>query len=392
MRTEMWMENWGHGFDEKRRCTRCVYDEDTPNISFDENGICNYCHQWDKLDRQYPTGDAGWKHLQQIANTINATTRGAKYNVVVGVSGGCDSSYTLWLAKELELRPLAVHYDNTWNSDVAVSNIRNVLDALSTDLYTYVVDNAEADDTYRAFFRAGAKELDAVTDISLAEVLLRAAMKHHIKYIFEGHSFRTEGIAPLGWMYMDGKYAMDVHAKYGTRKIPSVPLFKLSFQLRNILFSRIKKIRPLWFVDYDKGKAKEFMTREFGWKWYGGHHLENRMTAFHHTYWAPRAFNTDLRVLGYSGKIRDGQMTKEEALSRLRRPPSVDFGLVDLFKKRLGISDDEFERVMHAPKQSYKDFKTYKPTFERLRPLIKIAADHDLVPRSFYLKFACKQD
>ncbi|MGE4552572.1 MAG: N-acetyl sugar amidotransferase, partial [Desulfovibrionaceae bacterium] len=214
MRTESWITEWGKGFDDKRRCTRCVYDEDTPNITFDEHGVCNYCHQWDELDRQYPTGEQGWAHMEQLAARINEESRGRKYNVVVGVSGGCDSSYTLYLTKKLGLRPLAVHYDNTWNSDVATLNIRNVLDALDTDLYTYVVDNEEVDDIYRSFFRAGAKELDGITDIALAEVHLRAALKHGIKYIFEGHSFRTEGVAPLGWMYMDGKYIQDLQSKY----------------------------------------------------------------------------------------------------------------------------------------------------------------------------------
>lgn len=392
MRNESWIENWGVGFDDKRRCTRCVYDEDTPNISFDSNGVCNYCRQWDELDAQHPTGDKGWAYLERLAEKINSESRGKKYNVVVGVSGGCDSSYTLWLAKKLGLRPLAVHYDNTWNSDIAVSNIRNVLDALDTDLYTYVVDNAEVDDIYRSFFRAGNKELDAITDIALTEVHFRAAIRHGIDYIFEGHSFRTEGVAPLGWMYMDGKYVQDVQAKYGTRKIKTFPLLKLSFQIRTMLFHRLKRIRPLWYVDYTKEQAKQAMSEELGWQWYGGHHLENRMTAFHHTYWSPRGFGTDLRVLGYAGLVRDGQMSRDEALDKLRVAPKVDFELVDLVKKRLEISDEEFERVMNGPKQSFKDFKTYKPTFERMRPLIKIAADRDLVPKSFYLKFACKQD
>ncbi len=392
MRTERWIEDWGKGFDDKLRCARCVYDADTPNISFDSHGVCNYCHQWDQLDRQYPTGEQGMRALERIAHAINHRSQGKKYNVVVGVSGGCDSSYTLYLAKQLGLRPLAVHYDNTWNSDIAVSNIRNVLDTLETDLHTYVVDNAEVDDIYRSFFRAGAKELDAITDIALTEVHMRAALKHGIQYIFEGHSFRTEGVAPLGWMYMDGKYIQDLHSKYGSGRLKSFPLLKLAFQIRTILINRFKRIRPLWYIDYDKEEAKRFMTANLGWQWYNGHHLENRMTAFHHTYWSPRKFGTDLRVLGFAGLIRAGQMTREDALAELKTPPPVDYQLVDLVKKRLGVSDEEFEQVMEGPKRSYKDFKTYKPTFERLRPLIKIAADHDLVPRSFYLKFACKQD
>lgn len=392
MQTEQWLKDWGKNFDTVRRCSRCVYDERTPNIRFDEQGVCSYCHQWQKLDAQHPTGVEGRAHLERVAEEIKAETRDARYNVVVGVSGGCDSSYMLHLTKELGLRPLAVHYDNTWNSDVAVSNIRNVLRALDVDLHTYVVDNVEVDDIYRSFFRAGAKELDAITDIALAEVTMRAAQKHGIKYVFEGHSLRTEGLAPLGWMYMDGKYLRDVQANFGTKKVRTFPTLSLGFQIRQVLFHRLKRFRPLWYMDYNKADAKRLLTERYGWQWYGGHHLENRMTAFHHTYWSPRGFNTDLRVLGYAALVRSGQMARQEALEKLRCPPNVNFGLVELFKKRLGISDEEFERVLTGPKRTYRDFQTYKPTFERLRPLIKIAAERDLVPWSFYLKYACKQN
>lgn len=391
MRTEQWIEEWGKGFEETKRCTRCVYDEHTPNISFDENGVCNYCHQWDGLDRQYPTGKEGWAILERLAEDINRESRGRKYNVVVGVSGGCDSSYTLHVAKELGLRPLAVHYDNTWNSDVAVRNIRNVLDALDTELFTYVVDNAEADDLFRSFFRARVASLDAATDLGLAATHYKAALKHGIKYIFDGHSFRSEGVAPLGWMYVDDKYIRDIHGHYGQRRLRTYPHLSLALQFRCMVVSKIKRIRPLWYMDYVKEDAKVLLQEKFGWEWYSGHHLENRLTAFKHTYWMPRGFGMDTRVLGYAGLVRSGQMRREDALEKLRKPPAVNFELVDLFKKRLGIADAEFEEVMAAPKRTHLDFKTYKPVFEMLRPLIKIAADRDLVPRSFYLKYACKQ-
>lgn len=392
MRTEQWIEDWGKGFDDKKRCSRCVYDENTPNIYFDENGVCNYCHQWDQMDRQHPTGEAGWKVMERLADKINSESKGKKPNVVVGVSGGCDSSYTLHVAKKLGLRPLAVHYDNTWNSEIAVMNIRNVLAAMDVELYTHVVDNKEADDMFRAFFLAGAASLDAPTNLGLAATHYRAALKHNIKYIFDGHSFRTEGIAPLGMMYFDDKYIRDVHSQYGTRKLKTYPHLNLAFQFRCMAIAKIKRIRPLWYVDYTKEDVKKFLVKEYGWQWYGGHHLENRIPAFKHTYWMPRGFNTDTRVLGYAGLVRSGQMTRDEAIAKLKSPPNVDFELVDLFKKRLDLSDKIFEQVMNGPKRNHLDFKTYKPIFERLRPLIKIAAERDLVPWSFYLKYACKQD
>src|SRR5437763_716652 len=155
-----------------RRCTRCLYDESVPSITFDENGVCNYCHTHDSLAAEYPVGADGQARLQKIADQIRHDGRGKQYDVVVGVSGGCDSSYLLYLTKHvLGLRPLAVHFDNTWNSTTAVANIQRVLKALDVDLYTYVVDNEEYDDIYRSFLKAGVADIEAPTDIGLATVL-----------------------------------------------------------------------------------------------------------------------------------------------------------------------------------------------------------------------------
>ena len=184
------------------RCTRCLYDETTPSITFDHDGVCNYCRLHDDLDAQYPTGDAGERRLRELAEVIKKDGRKRPFDVVVGVSGGCDSSYLIYKAKELGLRPLAVHFDNTWNTTTAVENIHNVLKRLDVQLYTYVVDNEEYDDIYRSFLKAGVPDIEAPTDIALAATLYKAAEQYGIKYIFEGHSFRTEGISPLGWLYM----------------------------------------------------------------------------------------------------------------------------------------------------------------------------------------------
>lgn len=392
MSMEPWLERWAaRAIENRKRCSRCVYDDQTPGIIFDEEGVCNYCKQAEELELQFPTGAEGWKILESLADKINNESKGKKYNVVVGVSGGCDSSYTLYIAKQLGLRPLAVHYDNTWNSEIAVSNIRNVLDALDTELSTYVVDNEEMDDIFRSFFKAGVIELDGPTDMALVAVQFRAAMKHGIKYLFSGHSFRTEGVSPLNWNYVDGKYIQDIQRRFGNKPIRSFPNLTLPFQLRCMFFGHIKRIRPLWYVDYVKENAKTFMSEKLGWQWYGGHHLENRMTAFNHTYWVPRGFGQDWRVNGYAALVRSGQMPREEGIRKLQQPPRVDYELVELFKKRLGFSNAEFERYMEAPKNSWQDFNTYKPTFERLRPLFRIASDLGYVPKSFYLKYCFKK-
>jgi N-acetyl sugar amidotransferase len=369
-------------------CARCVYNETVPNIRFDDAGVCNYCVLHDEMEAQYPIGEDGRRHLEQMADEVKRAGQRKKYDCVVGVSGGCDSSYLVHALVELGLRPLAVHFDNTWNAPIATQNIYKVLNHLNVDLYTYVVDNKEFDDIFRSFLMSGVLECDAATDIALTTTLYLAAQKYRIGYIMEGHSFRTEGVAPLGWAYMDGKYIESVHNRYGRikrRTFPNLTLFRF---LRWAAFSNVKRFRPLYYLDYNKEEAKRLLAEKFGWQWYGGHHLENRIAIFGHTYWLPRKHASDQRVLGYAALVRSGQMTRHEGLELLADPIEADKGVVTLVKKRLGFSDEEFNTLMRQPKRHWSDFKTYKRTFERLRWLFWILYKLDRVPKSFYLKFA----
>ena len=372
-------------------CTRCIYDDSVPNISFDGEGVCNYCRQIDALEAEYPTGREGEARMQKLVDEMKAAGRGKKYDAVIGVSGGCDSSYLVHQMKEVHgLRLLAAHFDNTWNSTIATENIHNVLDKLGVDLFTIVVDNKEYDDIYRSFFKAGVKDLETPTDIGLATTLYKAAEKFGIKYMIEGHSFRTEGVAPLGWIYMDGKYIESVHHQFGRVPMKSFPNLWLRDQLKWMLFGGIKKIRPLYYMDYDKEAAKKLLTEKYGWQWYGGHHLENRFTAFYHSYFLPTRWDIDFRIAGYSAYCRNGWMTREEALRLMGEPPHIEAGLVDFVKKRLGFSEEEFERLMTMPKKTYKDYVTYKKTFERMRPFFWVMYKMDLIPKSFYMKYTAK--
>jgi N-acetyl sugar amidotransferase len=372
-------------------CTRCIYDETVPNISFDGEGVCSYCRQIEAMEQEYPMGAEGAARLQKLADEMKAAGRGKKYDAVIGVSGGCDSSYLVHEMKEVYgLRLLAAHFDNTWNSTIATENIFNVLEKLEVDLFTVVVDNKEYDDIYRSFFKAGVKDIDCPTDIGLATTLYRAAEKFGIKYMIEGHSFRTEGVAPLGWVYMDGKYIQSVHRQFGSLPMKTFPNLWLYKQLQWMLFSGIKKIRPLYYMNYDKEAAKKLLAEKYGWQWYGGHHLENRYTAFVHSYFFPRRWNMDFRIAGYSAYCRNGWMTREEALRLMSEPPHLEPGLLEFLKKRLGFSDSEFEALMTMPKHTYKDFATYKKTFERMRPFFWLMYKMDLIPKSFYMKYTAR--
>ena len=371
-----------------RICSRCIYDERVSEINFDENGVCNYCLQIDKLTQEYGTGlPLGESKLDKILAQVKKEGAGNKYDCVIGVSGGTDSSYMVYLSKLWGLRPLAVHYDNTWNSAIATENIRKVLSALDVDLYTHVTDNKEADDIFLSFFRAGVAEIEASTDLALSETMYRAAAKYKVKYVFEGHSFVTEGITPVGRNYFDGKYVQYIHSKFGSMRMNSYPLMTFSRFLWWSCIARIKKIRPFWYIEYNKEDAKRFLEKEYDWKYYGGHHLENRMTAYFHGVYAPEKFDSDFRNNTLSALARLGVISRSAAWKEYNTPPTIESGLVEYFKKRLELSDDEYESVMAATPKSWLEFPTYKKRFEALRPLFYILAKANLVPMSFYLKY-----
>lgn len=379
---------------ELKICKTCIYDETIPAIKFDDDGICNYCRQVEQLKRDFSTGQPeGEKALAEIVEQIKKDGKGKKYDCVIGVSGGTDSSYLLIRALEWGLRPLAVHYDNTWNSAIATENIRKVTSALKIDLYTHVLDNRESEDLFGAFLRAGVPEFDASTDIGFVQVIRSAAAKFGVKYILEGHSFVAEGVSPMGKNYFDGKYIKDIHKKYGRlKKLKTYPNMTFFQFMKWSLVYRQKFVRPLWYLNYSKEEARELLIEKTGWKYYGGHHLENRSAAFLHTYYNPRKFNIDNRNWSLSADVRSGKMSRENALAIYREPVTADPELINYVKKRLNLSDSELQEIIAGEKRTFRDFKTYKTRFERLRPLFKFLANAKLVPMSFYLKYCFPLD
>lgn len=369
-------------------CSRCLYDSSIPGIEFDANGMCSYCQLHDVMDEQYPTGARGKRVLLALCDVIRKSGKGRAYDCVVGVSGGCDSSFLLYQMVELGLRPLAVHFDNTWNSPIATTNIYNVLDGLGVELWTHVVDNQEYDDIYRSFMLAGVPDLEAPTDIGLIATLYRAAEEHDVRYIVEGHSFRTEGISPLSWLYMDGRYIREVHRQFGLREMRTFPNLPLSKFVRWSVWKSIRRVRPLYYIDYHKEEAKKVLADELNWQWYGGHHLENRFSAFYHSYFLPRRFGIDGRLLGYSALVRSQQLDRQEAVALVEQPPRLDPDILELVKRRLRFDDDEFEHAMTLPYRSHLDYPTYERVIRATKPFWWLLYKADRVPKSFYEKFA----
>jgi hypothetical protein len=371
-------------------CTICLFHTGIDGIKISADGICNICLTIETLKEEFGTGTKkGQDYLLSIVTQIKRDGVKNRYDCIVGVSGGTDSSYLLLLAKEWGLRPLAVHYDNTWNSAIATTNISKVLNSLNVDLYTYVVKNKEADDIFQSAFTAGVAELDASTDLAFAYLLRKIARKKKIKYILEGHSFIEEGITPLGRNYFDGAYVRGIHRKFGKYPMKTYPLMTLSKFLYESIIGRVQFIRPLWYIDYEKSAAREVL-KNHGWRDYGGHHLENALTAFLHSAYLPKKFNTDMRNNVLSAQIRRGAITKQNAQIAYSQEPFGADSAAEYFMRRLGISQHEFDRVMNQTPRAWTEFKTYKRNFEILRPLFRILVKKRFVTQSFYLKYCIK--
>jgi N-acetyl sugar amidotransferase len=368
-------------------CKNCLYNYNIPAINFDTEEVCNYCRQHKELDSIYPIQEEGRKKLLQIVEEIKADGKNKKYDVVVGVSGGCDSSYLLHLAVELGLRPLAVHYDNTWNGTKAVENIKVITDKLNIDLYTHVADNKEVCSILHAFLKASVPDIDCHTDIALVATHYMAAEKYNVKYIWEGHSYRTEGISPPGWFYMDAKYIKKVYQKFVGKKIKTVPLLTLNKWFKWMLIDKIKKIRPLYYLDYKKEEVKELLKKKYQWQWYGGHHMENRLSYFCNNYYLPQKFQIDLRVCEFSANVRSGYWTKQDAIDELAKPKPFDETILTELCNRLTISLDTFNSYMSLPPKTYKNYPNYKSTFRLLRPIFWILLKGKYITKSFYDKF-----
>lgn len=369
-------------------CERCIYSTRIPSISFDESGVCNYCKQVDELAVEYGTlTNLGQGKLDAIISEIKNAGKNKKYDCVVGLSGGTDSSFLLMKACDWGLRPLAVHYDNTWNTAVASENIRKVTSALNVDLYTYVIDHKEHDAIKLAFMRSGVQEFDTDTDLAFVQVLRSAAAKHGVTYILEGHSFMEEGISPPNDNYFDGGYIKDIFSRFGRGRMKTYPLMSFWQFLKWIMLYRQKFIRPLWYFRYSKSEAQRELTERTGWNNYAGHHLENRASAFAHQIWIPRRYGMDYRILTLAARVRTGQISREDGIASYHSPLEGNEELEEYVRKRLELTEFEYQELMSGQKRSWREFHTYKRRFEVLRPLFSVFAKAQLVPKSFYLKY-----
>ena len=359
-------------------------DDTIPRISFDNNGVCNYCAIHDRMDSCYPLDGEREHRLLTLIEQIKADGKGRSYDCIVGVSGGCDSSYLMHLLKQYGLRIVAVTFDNTWSTSISVENIFKIISQLGIDLYTYVVDGPEFNDICRSFLYASVADADVPNDIAIAKLYYMAMDKYDVNYSICGHSFRTEGTVPIGWTYMDGKYIESVHQQFGSMPMRTFPNLGIDYWMGHL---DKKRIRLLYYIDYDKERAKRELQEKFGWQWYGGHHFENEYTRFVKSYLLPRKFKIDKRYVEFSALVRSNQMNRDEAISILQSPPPEEPGFVDYVISRLGLSRQQFDAIMHLPIKSFRDYETYHQYFIDNREMFKDMLNRGLIPQTFYEKY-----
>lgn len=355
-----------------QQCNRCVMDTSDSEITFNESGYCNHCINYSenlsKLTYQDKTSD---KQLAEIVQKIKASGKNQTYDCVVGVSGGIDSSYVAYLTKKYGLKPLAVHMDNGWNSELAVSNIEKLLNQLNIDLYTHVLDWEEFKDLQLSFLKASIPEIETPTDMAIPAVLHQVAAKHNIKYIISGGNYATEGILPKSWHYdrKDVTFLKAIQQQFGTKKLKTFPTFGYQKEIYYKFIKGIRFVYMLNYVPFSKKDAVELLEKELNWKYYGGKHFESRFTKLVQAYILPEKFNIDYRKSTYSTQICAGEVKREEVIDELQLKSYRELNLteeIEYFCKKLGISTSEFDAIMKALPKSYKDYPNAQKLLEFL--------------------------
>ena len=348
-------------------CTNCVMDTTDSKISFDDKGICDHCNTYYKdILPNWHTDERGDRALKQIVKKLKKEGEGKDFDCLMGMSGGIDSSYLLYvMVEKYGLRPLVFHVDAGWNSQIAVNNIERLVDGLGLDLYTEVINWEEIKDLQLAFFKSGVPHIDVPQDHAFFATMYKFASKHNIKHILTGGNYSTECVRnPLEWMYYqsDSIQLRDIYKKYGTGKLKDYPVSNILWHKIYLPYIKgIKLIKPLDYIPYDKDKAMQLLVDKYGYQKYPQKHFESRFTRFYESYWLPKKFGFDTRKVQYSSLILTNQMTRNEALEKLKSPaydPETIHQDFQYIATKLGISVEELQSYIDAPNKTYKDYKS----------------------------------
>jgi len=337
-------------------------DTTDPDIIFNDNGECNHCTEFiEKRSHHHYQGSKSDAELDALLSRMKKDGKGKEYDCIVGLSGGIDSSYAAHICRQHGLRVLGVHMDNGWNSEEAVQNIKNIAKKLNVDYESYVLDWEEFKDLQLAFLKASVPEADTPTDIAILAALHKVAAKYKVHYIISGGNFATEGILPKCWHYnaKDLTYFNHIQHKFGTVKLKKFPTFGFMKEMYYKMIRRIKMIYLLNYVPYEKEKAMDLLKKELDWKYYGGKHYESKYTGFIQAYYLYVKFGIDYRRATFSSQICTGEVTRDEAIEVLKTKPFDDEKITEEKKyiaKKLGVSLDEFEKILHFPPKLYRDY------------------------------------
>jgi N-acetyl sugar amidotransferase len=342
-------------------------------IVFDDQGVCDHCNTFKNVTLpSWDTGSVGQAQLAVLVDTIKREGQDKDFDCIIGMSGGIDSSYLTYIAKEkMGLRPLVFHVDGGWNSQIAVNNIERLIDGLGLDLFTEVIDWQEMRDLQLAFFKSGVPHLDTPQDHAFFAMMYKFATQHNVKYILTGANLSTECMRnPVEWMYYqsDSRQLKDIHRQFGSRPLKTFPVTSILWhKIWLPYFKGIKVVRPLNMVPYIKEEAKHLLIQRFGWQPYPQKHFESRFTKFYESYWLQKRFGYDVRRVQFSSLIVTGQMTRDEAMELLKRP-SYDHATIaqeiEFVANKLGISLDELNGFMELPKRTYKDYKNQRQIYD----------------------------
>lgn len=356
-------------------------DTSDPDIRFDGEGVCNHCREYARLAAEslYSGADAH-RRLDALVARIRKEGEGKEYDCVLGLSGGVDSSFVAYKAKELGLRPLAVHLDNGWNSELSVANIERIVKKLDIDLFTYVIDWEEFRELQVSFFKASVVDIEMLTDHAIAAVIFDVARQHGLRYFLSGYNVATESIMPRSWFYgnkLDGRNIRAIFKTFGGgKRIESFPILSFYQYVLLVYAKRLKVIPLLNYLAYDKSEAMAVLHEKLGWVYYGGKHYESRFTRFYQAYILPGKFHIDKRRAHLSSLICSGQVRRDEALEAISEDLYTPEKLredKEFVIKKLGMTEDEFEAYMNVPPRSHLDYPSYETMYRVLRPLGRFA-------------------
>ncbi|MGE0770178.1 MAG: N-acetyl sugar amidotransferase [Cyclobacteriaceae bacterium] len=357
-------------------CTKSVMDTIAdPDITFDENGVCNYYqdHQQRAKLRLFQDDPA---HLERILEKIRKAGKNRDYDCLIGVSGGVDSTYVAYLTKKWGLRPLAVHLDNGWNSELSVKNIEKTLNKLGIDLYTHVLDWEEFKAMQIAFLQSSTPDLEIPTDHAIYSLLFKIAAEKNIKFIIYGNNFASESILPESWSYghLDWFYIKNIVKRFAPnlrlRNYPNLTIPKFFYYN---MVRGIRIVSVLNYIHYKKEEAMKVLIDELGWQYYGGKHFESIYTRFFQGYILPTKFHIDKRKAHLSALIFSGQITREEAIKELEKPPypaNMQKEDMDYVIKKFNLSVDEFTQIMTLPNKTFRDYPNQRNLFRAIRRVL----------------------